>query len=134
MAQDAIASVELTILGGIVADKAGVFDGQGFYQAIDAERLGRNLNWKQVAEQSGVSASTLTRIAQGKKPDVDSLSALISWSGLDSGNFIRSATPANAGNFSKSLALLRSDPHLTPQSAAMLGDMLKAAYDRLREE
>ena len=117
-----------------MAEKAGVFDGQGFYQAIDAERLSRNLNWKQVAEQSGVSASTLTRIAQGKNPDVDSLSALVSWSGLDSGNFIRSARAVTAGNFSQSLALLRSDPHLTSESAAMLEDMLKAAYDRLRKE
>jgi len=117
-----------------VVKKAGVFDGQGFYQAIDAERSSRNLNWKQVAECSGVGASTLTRLAQGKKPDVDSLSALIAWSGLDSGDFIRSATRTEAGNFSKSMALLRSDPNLSTESAAMLEDMLKAAYERLRKE
>jgi transcriptional regulator with XRE-family HTH domain len=117
-----------------VPEKAGFFDAQGFYQAIDAERLSRKLNWKQVAERSGISASTLTRLAQGKKPDVDSMSALISWSGLDPGDFIRSVQPSTAGNFSKSLALLRSDPNLTPESAAMLEDMLKAAYDRLREQ
>lgn len=117
-----------------MAEKAGVFDGQGFYQAIDAERSSRNLNWKQVAEQSGVPASTLTRIAQGRRPDVDSLSALIAWSGLDADDFIRSSSKSDAGNFSKSLALLRSDPSLDEQSAAMLGDMLKAAYERLRKE
>jgi transcriptional regulator with XRE-family HTH domain len=114
--------------------KAGVFDAQGFYQAIDAERMSRNLNWKQVAEQSGMSASTLTRLAQGKKPDVDSMSALIGWSGLDSGDFIRTSTPSSASNFSKSMALLRSDPNLGPESSAMLEDMLKAAYERLRKE
>jgi transcriptional regulator with XRE-family HTH domain len=116
-----------------VAEKAGVFDGQGFYQAIDAERSSRNLNWKQVAEQSGVSASTLTRLAQDKKPDVDSLAALIAWSGLDSDDFIRSTSRTDAGNFSKSIALLRSDPNLSQDSAAMLEDMLKAAYERLRK-
>ena len=117
-----------------MSTKAGVFDGQGFYRAIDAERGSRKLNWKQVAEQSGVSASTLTRLAQDKKPDVDSMSALISWSGLDPSGFIRSAKPAQASSFSKSLALLRSDPHLRPESAAMLEDMLTAAYERLREK
>jgi len=117
-----------------VAEKAGVFDGQGFYRAVDAERSSRNLNWKQVAEQSGVPASTLTRIAQGRRPDVDSLSALIAWSGLDTDNFIRTNSKAQAGNFSKSLALLRSDPNLDDTSAAMLQDMLKAAYERLRKE
>jgi transcriptional regulator with XRE-family HTH domain len=116
-----------------VAVKAGVFDGQGLYRAIDAERRSRNLNWKQVAEASGVGASTLTRLAQDKKPDVDSMSALISWSGLDPCSFIRSSTQGQASSFSKSLALLRSDPHLQPESAAMLEDMLSAAYERLRE-
>lgn len=117
-----------------MATKAGVFDGQGFYQAIDAERLSRDLNWKQVAEQSGVPASTLTRLAQGRRPDVDSMSALISWSGLDSNEFILSEMKTAASDFSKSLALLRSDPNLTSESAAMLEDMLKAAYERLRKE
>lgn len=117
-----------------MSTKAGVFDGQGFYRAIDAERGSRHLNWKQVAEESGVSASTLTRLAQDKKPDVDSMSALISWSGLDPSHFIRTSKPTEASTFSQSLALLRSDPHLRPESAAMLEDMLKAAYERLRKE
>ena len=51
--------------------KHGRFDSQGFYDALDATRRSRNLNWKQVAAQSGVSASTLTRMAQGRRPDVD---------------------------------------------------------------
>lgn len=117
-----------------MANKAGVFDGQGFYRAIDAERTSQSLNWKQVAEKSGVSASTLTRLAQDKKPDVDSMSALISWSGLDPSMFIRTSNPGQASTFSKSLALLRSDPNLRPESAAMLEDMLTAAYERLREK
>ena len=114
--------------------KAGSFDGQGFYRAIDAERTSRRMNWKQVAEASGVSASTLTRLAQDKKPDVDSLSALISWSGLDPSVFIQSSSASEASGFSQSLALLRSDPHLSADSAAMLEDILTAAYERLREK
>lgn len=115
-------------------EKAGVFDGQGFYRAVDAERSSRNLNWKQVADQSGVPASTLTRIAQGRRPDVDSLSALIAWSGLNADNFITAISKTDASNFSKSLALLRSDPKLDKQSAALLEDMLTAAYERLRND
>jgi len=116
-----------------VSEKAGHFDAQAFYRAMDAERLSRDLNWKQVAKQSGVSASTLTRLAQGRKPDVDSMSALVSWSGLDSCIFIKSEKPAEASTFSKSLALLRSDPNLQPEGAAMLEEMIKAAYEQLRK-
>lgn len=38
-----------------------------------------------------------------------------------------------ASSFSESLALLRSDPNLEPEGAAMLEEMLKAAYERLRK-
>jgi transcriptional regulator with XRE-family HTH domain len=69
--------------------KKGSFDASAFFSALDAQRIAKNLNWKQVAAKSGVSASTLTRMAQGKRPDVDSLAALIAWSGLDMDEFIR---------------------------------------------
>ena len=73
--------------------KHGRFDSQGFYDALDATRRSRNLNWKQVAAKSGVSASTLTRMAQGRRPDVDGLAALASWSGLKADDFVRSDDP-----------------------------------------
>ena len=63
--------------------KRARFDGDAFYAALDGERQARQFTWRRVAEESGVSASTLTRISQGKRPDVDSLAALSAWSGLD---------------------------------------------------
>jgi transcriptional regulator with XRE-family HTH domain len=44
------------------------FDVEAFFAALDAHRQAKKLTWKQVAPETGVSASTLTRIAQGKKP------------------------------------------------------------------
>ena len=35
----------------------GEFDIVGFHAALDAQRAAQELTWKQVAEQSGVSAS-----------------------------------------------------------------------------
>ena len=110
-------------------EKKARFDGNAFYAALDGERQARQLTWRRVAEESGISASTLTRIAQGKHPDVDSLAALSVWSGLDVNRFVR-------GNSSKkepeSLAVisscLRSDPRLNEEAAAALDQMVKAAY------
>src|SRR5216683_3173281 len=65
------------------------FDAAGFYEALDAQRQAQRLNWKQVAAASGISASTLTRLAQGRRPDVDSLAALLAWSGLNPADFVR---------------------------------------------
>ena len=69
--------------------KRAKFDGIAFYAALDGERQARQFTWRRVAQESGVSASTLTRIAQGKHPDVDSLAALSVWSGLDVNRFVR---------------------------------------------
>ena len=43
--------------------KRARFDGDAFYAALDEERQARQCTWKRVAEESGISASTLTRIS-----------------------------------------------------------------------
>ena len=45
---------------------------------MDSERRSRRFTWKDVAAESDVSASTLTRLSQGRQPDVNSLAALTS--------------------------------------------------------
>lgn len=71
--------------------KKGWFDADAFYAALNGVRHSRKRNWKQVAAESGVSASTLTRMAQGKRPDVDGLAALAAWSGLEVDDYVRLA-------------------------------------------
>lgn len=113
----------------------GHFDGAAFYAALDGVREARRLNWKQVAAQSKVSASTLTRMAQGRRPDVDSLAKLLSWSGLRAEQFVRSDAPQTSKP--ETLAMistyLRADPHLSAQSAAALEELVKVTYRRLRK-
>jgi len=110
------------------------FDSEGFYAALDAQRVGLGLNWKEVAAASGVSASTFSRLSQGKRPDVDSLAALASWSGLSVGDFVRS--DSKKASRPEPLALitsyLRSDPNLTKEASSALEEMFKATYSRLR--
>ena len=113
--------------------KHGRFDGKGFYEALDSTRRAKNLHWKQVAAQSGVSASTLTRMAQGKRPDVDGLAALVSWSGLKSDDFVRSdGRPGEPEPLAMISTYLRSDKNLNPEAAAALDEVVKAAYEKLR--
>ena len=65
------------------------FDTAGFFAALDAQRRTKSMTWRDVAAKAGVSASTLTRISQGKRPDVDGLASLLAWSGLTAEDFIR---------------------------------------------
>ena len=105
------------------------FDGGGFFAALDAERQARQLTWKQVAEECGISASTLTRMSQGKRPDVDGLAAMVAWSGLEMDQFVRSTS---AKEEPEPLAVisscLHSDPRLNEEAAVALDQMVKAAY------
>lgn len=117
--------------------KSGWFDADGFYAALDGARHSRRLNWKQVSAESGVSASTLTRMAQGKRPDVDGLAALVAWSGLDADDYVRS-TDDDARPAQEPLAMistyLRADRNLTPDAAAALEQVIKVTYDQLRSK
>jgi transcriptional regulator with XRE-family HTH domain len=114
--------------------KKGWFDTEGFYAALDSARQARGLNWKQVAAGSGVSASTLTRMSQGKRPDVDGLAALCAWSGLDADNFVRSEDDIRpeAEPLAMISTYLRSDRNLSPEAAGALEELIKITYERLR--
>jgi transcriptional regulator with XRE-family HTH domain len=111
------------------------FDAEGFYAALDSERQSRRLTWKQVAKEAEVAASTLTRMGQGRRPDVDGLAALASWAKIDVQAFYR-PNQENRGK-SESLtqitALLRADKNLSGDSARALETMLKTAYEHMRK-
>jgi transcriptional regulator with XRE-family HTH domain len=108
------------------------FDSDAFYAALNAARLSRQKTWKEVAEEAGVNASTLSRIGQGAKPDVNGLAALLAWSNLKAEMFIRGADQNEAEPIAKIAALLRADPKLTPTNAKLIEDIVISTYERLR--
>jgi len=112
----------------------GSFDAARFFSALDAERRSRAKNWKELAAEAGVSASTLTRMGQGRRPDVDSLAALSHWSGLNLAEFIEGT---GAKDKAEPLAMistyLRSDPNLTDADARALEEIIKVTYERFRK-
>jgi hypothetical protein len=57
------------------------FDSDAFYVALDRKRRIGHMKWRDVAREAGISASTLTRIGQLKRPDADSLVRLLWWLG-----------------------------------------------------
>jgi len=109
----------------------GLFDAEEFFKALDDVRESRKLTWKQVADKSKVSASTLTRMAQGRRPDVDSMAALLKWSGLSADSFIvdGDVTDAEIPSPLASLAAqFRRDRNLPPEGKRAIEATLKAMY------
>lgn len=110
------------------------FDGDAFYRALKATVETRKRSWKHVALETGVSPSTLARMAQGRRPDAASLAALSAWAGLNPSDFV-SATyrePMREA-MTQISSLLRSDPSLDAKSAEALDAIVRAAYERFRK-
>jgi transcriptional regulator with XRE-family HTH domain len=110
------------------------FDGDAFFRALEATVTARSTTWKQVAAETGISASTLARMSQGRRPDAASLAALSAWAGLNPSDFVnapyKSSRPEPMAQIS---GLLRADPNLDAESAEAVEAIVKAAYERMRK-
>jgi transcriptional regulator with XRE-family HTH domain len=114
------------------------FDAERFYSVLDSHRISRRLTWKQVAQQSGVNASTLTRMAQKKRPDVDSLTSLLKWSGETSDSFMVATHPDGdhfeaQNTLANVTAQFRADKNLSEAGKKAIETTIKVLYEQFME-
>jgi len=98
---------------------------------IRAKRGTRGL--RAIADEIGdVSASTLSRIEQGKVPDLDTFIRLCKWLGVSADLFTVNKEPAGTQEIESTpdviAAHLRADRALDPQTAEALVKMIQLAY------
>lgn len=117
-----------------------MFDSRRFYEAVDRHRADLDLSWRQVAAQLSLSPSTFTRLAQGRRPDVDTFVKLLAWVDRPAEDFVKDAqakivenSPTPKDTVREIADSLRSDPNLTSESADALEDIVKVAYHRFRD-
>jgi transcriptional regulator with XRE-family HTH domain len=109
-------------------------DVSALHATLETARKEHGISWRELARQAGVSPSTLTRMAQGKRPDVDGLAALVRWLGIPVESFIRSTerprrrAQAKPETLAAITAVLRADRHLSDQDAEYIKQALEAAY------
>lgn len=110
-----------------------MFDADGFFAVLDGNRIQRDVTWRQIAKESGVSPSTLTRMAEGKRPDVDSLASLLAWSGKSADSFkvVDGENPVTADALANVTAQFRKDPRLAAEAKAAIEATVKALYEQL---
>lgn len=115
-------------------EDTSAFDADAFYETLDGERRTHGLNWKEVAAEAKVSPSTLTRLGQGRRPDVDSFARLVAWGGFAADQFVTTPRRKAAGGFLTNLpTYLRSDPNLDAKGVQALETIIRAAYDQFRQ-
>jgi transcriptional regulator with XRE-family HTH domain len=102
------------------------------HAALDAARRERGLSWRAVAHQAGVSPSTLTRLGDGKRPDVDGFAALVRWLGLPAERFFTGDEneAAQESMLAAISAYLHASKELTPEWAETIEAMIGTAYER----
>jgi len=103
--------------------------------ALDSERQARELSWRQLAAQAGVSASTLTRMQQGKAPDVNTFSALTSWLDISAERFYTEVGPERVQNDPMAVVstLLRGKKKMSSKAVAALTELVNAAVKLSKE-
>ena len=97
--------------------------------ALDQHRRARKLSWRQVASEAGVSPSTLSRMTQDKRPDVDSFAAIVSWLGVPADTFLVARHGESIGAQKTRAVLsthLRAGKNLSPEAEEAIQDLLGA--------
>jgi transcriptional regulator with XRE-family HTH domain len=114
-----------------------VVDVEALFSALDAKRKSEELSWRDAAAEIGVSASTLTRMAQGASPDVEGFGKMVRWLGVSADDFIsgaRAATSKKAGDLLVVVSRhLRASKELDPQSAKALESIIETAYKQMKD-
>jgi len=111
-----------------------------FAAMVKAKRAGRGM--RAVAQEiGGVSASTLSRIEQGRVPDLDTFIRICRWLEVPPNRFVPGQPVLGSGQKDESsppeqldtadiiTAHLRADRTLAPETATALATMIRLAYD-----
>lgn len=116
-------------------------DVKALYAALDLAREDRGWSWRQLARDLGLSPSTMSRLANGHKPDVDAFAAIVAWLNADANDFILTddqrrnrADEPEPELMVKLAPLLRARRDLKDQDVEYLEDLIGAAVRRFKAE
>jgi len=118
----------------------GLVNTEELGRAIKRRRDELGLSLRDVASETSVSASTLSRIENGTgKPDADNIARLTTWLDVPMERILSGRDPK--GEESKAVvyypeeptpeiveAHLRADKNLTPETASALSELFRVAY------
>src|SRR4051812_22200171 len=114
-----------------------IVDVEALYGALDVKRRAEQLSWRDTATAVGVSASTLTRMAQGASPDVEGFAKMVRWLGVSADDFIAPMRSRSSKKPEELLVVvsrhLRASKELDPKSARALEGIIEAAYRQVKD-
>jgi transcriptional regulator with XRE-family HTH domain len=97
---------------------------------VKKRRKARNLSLRDVADQTGVSLNTLSRVERGHVPDLPNFRRIIEWLDVPADAFLDPSR--NAMPTPKVIARhLRADPNLTTEAAERIANLVEEMYQQL---
>jgi transcriptional regulator with XRE-family HTH domain len=113
-----------------------IIDFKGLAAIVKGHREMKGLTLREAAEQSGVSAATLSRIERAEaRPDLDTVQALVKWTGVPiervvtrSRALARAVPRAGQSTLENVEVQFRADPELDPEAAEQLIKLVRQAY------
>lgn len=112
-----------------------IIDFSGLAAIVKGHREMKGLTLREAAEQSGVSAATLSRIERAEaRPDLDTVQALVSWIGVPLERVVvrtkklARTTPNSQSTIENVEVQFRADPRLSPEAAEQLIKLVRQAY------
>ena len=97
-------------------------DVDALHGALEAARGLEGLSWRELARIVGVSASTMSRLAQGQNPDVNAFAKMVRWLKIPADTFIVDEDAVTDSS--------KSEPALVAQ----LAPLLRARSDLKKED
>lgn len=111
------------------------FNAGAFYEVLAEVVSARKVTWRELGKETGVTPSTLSRMAQGARPDAAGLAVLAAWANLNPADFVVRPLGEHTGDALSAIStVLRSDPNLEPNAAQALEAIIGVAYARLTQE
>lgn len=98
-------------------------------EMLKDRRRQKRLSLRDLADQTGVSFNTLSRVERGHVPDLRNLTRIAEWLDMPVEMFIE---PAGAATTPEVIARhLSSDQRLTPEAAGTIASLVEEMYHRL---
>lgn len=108
-------------------------DARALQDALDQARQAKGLSWRQLAGESGVTPSLLSRLRNGYKPDADGFMTLVRWLGISAERFLidEDEAPTHQPELVAELApLLRARRDLDESDIQYLQEVIQATLKR----
>lgn len=117
-------------------EESPAVDVKSLHAALDHAREEKGLSWRQLAKELDVSASTLSRMVNGLKPDVSAFAAMTTWLKMPADSFFRASpsTDEEPELVVQLAPLLRARRDLNDKDVEYLEELIGGAVRRFRAD